>query len=67
MKRREKESFQYFSGTGLKLVPAVSGGEGAQSDQVAQSSDQMSFLHQCLPPVQGVVWSVCEGEDGRVH
>lgn len=54
--------------TGLNLVTAVSGEEsGAQFDQFGRSSDHMSFLQKCLPPVKGVVWSMCEGEDGRVH
>ncbi len=30
-------------------------------------SDKTSFLQKCLPPVKAVVWSVREGEDGRVH
>lgn len=29
--------------------------------------EQMSFLHQGLPPVKAVVGPMCEGEDGRVH
>lgn len=27
----------------------------------------MSFLEEGLPPVEAVVGSVCEGQDGRVH
>ena len=37
------------------------------AEQVCSKQKRMSFLEEGLPPVEAVVGSMCEGQDGWVH